>query len=294
MSILNKPLAVIKVGGDILQSEADLAGLKSNLIDLKALGWHCIILHGGGPQVNALQASVGLTANKVAGRRITSKADLVSVKQAIAGQVNVDLVASLSPELPAFGCHGASCGLIKATKRAPMLIPSVSDEPIDFGEVGDVVSINTELLANLLSLDLIPVIATLGIDGQGNCFNINADTTVSQIAKSLQAELLIMSTQVGGVFKDINDASSIINIITPAIAEQLISDGIITDGMIPKIEESLALVKQGVGKVVITAPRFEGLFKQLANSLSSIDGSPHGSPYGSLNASLHATLISAN
>jgi len=123
---LNKT-AVVKVGGDVLLDKQEREGLAQNIKDLRSHGWRIVILHGGGPQVNALQERHGLTANKVAGRRITSEADLVVVKQAIAGEVNVNLTAELIKfGLPAFGCHGASGNLVQATKRPPVVVSGAS------------------------------------------------------------------------------------------------------------------------------------------------------------------------
>ena len=214
---MSKPVAVIKVGGDILLDESQWRGLADNLSDLHRQGWHCVLLHGGGPQVNELQRKLGMTPNKVAGRRITSEQDLLCVIQAIAGQVNVELTNALQQyDLPVIGTHGAS-GVITASKRPPVAVTGV-DGLVDFGSVGDVQAINSRLLRKLLNCDLIPVIATLARDEEGALFNINADTTVVAIAKSLQADLLCMVTGVGGIFADINDSDSLIQSIDRAKA----------------------------------------------------------------------------
>ncbi len=244
--------AVIKVGGDVLLSEPQWRGLAENIQYIHRAGWQCVILHGGGPQVNSLQEQIGLTPNKVAGRRITSERDLVCVMQAIAGQVNVELCNRLQQwHLPVIGTHGAS-GLISATKRPPMLVSGI-EKPVDFGLVGDVDAINTEQLLALLSAGLIPVIATLARDEQANIYNINADTTVVAIARALQADILCMVTAVGGIYRDIEDPESLITTINAEIAEQMIADNIITDGMIAKVQEALGVVADGVGQVVITS-----------------------------------------
>ena len=266
-----KNIAVIKVGGDVLEDKEESSGLANNIKDLREQGWSIVLLHGGGPQVNRLQEKHGLVANKIAGRRITSKKDLLVVKQAIAGEVNVNLVSALSSiGLPAFGCHGASGGLIKATKRPPVIITGGGDLPIDFGEVGDVQSINSDLLKGLLGLGVIPVIATLGISEQGEIFNINADTTVVQIAKSLKANLLLLTTQVGGVFKELSDPSSRIKQVDRQQAKELIDDGIIQGGMIPKVEEAMTVLSkkggsEGVDTIAIVSGKNQGAFMSIAN-----------------------------
>ncbi|MGB0496350.1 MAG: acetylglutamate kinase [Kangiellaceae bacterium] len=260
-----KKIAVIKVGGDVLLNKNEATGLAENIKQLHDSHWSIVLLHGGGPQVNKLQEQHGLTPNKVAGRRITSKKDLLVVKQAIAGEVNVNLVSELtSVGLPAFGCHGASAGLVKAEKRPPVIITGGGDEPIDFGEVGDVKSINSELLTGLLNLNVIPVIATLGISEQGEIFNINADTTVVQIAKALKAKLLLLTTQVGGVFKDLSEPNSRIEEVDRSQAKQLIDKGIIQGGMIPKVEEAMTLLSEGVETIAIVSGKNSGAFMAIA------------------------------
>ncbi len=258
-----KPIAVIKVGGDMVLEPADKQGLANNVKDLLALGWQCVLLHGGGPQLNRLQELHSLVPNKVDGRRITGAADLQVVKQALCGEVNVDLVSALiAAGLPAFGCHGASGLLIEAVKRPPMSLPKHG--LVDFGEVGDVVNINTDVLRALLSAGQVPVIASLGVNRDGRVFNINADTTVAALAKALHVELLILSTKVGGIFQDIKDDKSRIPVVTPSSAKHLIAQEVITDGMIPKVQEALSLLSEGVGRIAIANASQNGGFADIA------------------------------
>ena len=248
----------------MLLKPEDRNAFAANLRDLINAGWHCVVLHGGGPQLNALQVLHGLRPNKVEGRRITSEADLLVVKQALCGQVNVDLVASmLAAGVNAFGCHGASGLLIEAQKRPPMELATKG--LIDFGEVGDVTNINTELLRSLLNAGLVPVIASLGVNSQGRVFNINADTTVSAIARNLKANLLILSTMVGGIFADISEPETRISEVSSKSAKRLIEEGIITDGMIPKVQEALSLLDQGVHSIVVANAVSKGTFLDIAS-----------------------------
>lgn len=265
----SQPIAVIKVGGDMLLNQADRKGFAENLKDLINAGWRCVVLHGGGPQLNILQKIHGLTPIKIEGRRVTGDADLLVVKQALCGEVNVDLVASLlGSGVNAFGCHGASGLIIEARKRPPMVFPNRGE--VDMGEVGDVVQINANLIQGLLSMGVVPVIASLGVSAQGRVFNINADTTVSAIARALKAKLLILSTMVGGVFEDISDKDSRISEMSPSSAEALIDNGIITDGMIPKVRESLALLSQGVGSIAIANAATKGTFLAISRGEDSV------------------------
>ncbi len=270
MAELNRnPLAVIKVGGDTLLDPKDRLGLAQNISDLLAVGWHCVLLHGGGPQLNRLQELHGLAPIKIDGRRLTGEADLLVVKQALCGEVNVDLVSALiASGVSAFGCHGASGLLIQATKRPPIDLGVKG--VLDFGEVGDVVNVNAPLLRSMLEASVVPVIASLGVSCDGRIFNINADTTVAAIAAAMKADLLILSTKIGGIFEDITKPESRLSVVTPQIAEQLIGRGVITDGMIPKVRESLMLLEQGVGSIVIANASQAGGFLSIASNSKNI------------------------
>ena len=262
----HKPVAVVKVGGDVLQGQVERDGIAANVKDLVDAGWRVIVLHGGGPQTNELQEQHGLIPNKVAGRRITSEADLLVVKQAICGEVNVGLTQVLqNVGVNAFGCNGASGKLITATKRPPRVMSGAGDQPIDFGEVGDVVSINVALLTNLTELGLVPVIATLGVEqNSGRVFNINADTTVVQIARALKADLLLLTTAVGAIYHDLDKPESRVAQINAQQAKDLIDQGVIQGGMIPKVEEALSVLTDGVKNIAIVGPQIKGAFIDVA------------------------------
>ena len=262
----NNPIAIVKVGGDVLQGQVERDGIAANVKDLVDAGWRVVVLHGGGPQTNVLQEKHGLIPNKIAGRRITSEADLLVVKQAICGEVNVGLTQVLQQVgVNAFGCNGASGKLITATKRPPRIMSGAGDKAIDFGEVGDVVSINVELLNNLTELGLVPVIATLGVEeASGRVFNINADTTVVQIARALQADLLLLTTAVGAIYHDLDKPETRVAKINAQEAKDLINQGVIQGGMIPKVEEALSVLAEGVKNIAIVGPQIKGAFIDVA------------------------------
>jgi acetylglutamate kinase len=259
-------LAVVKVGGDVVGNPTQLAGLGRNIRELVDEDWDVIVLHGGGPQTTALQERLGQKAVKIGGRRVTSKDDLVIVSQAVCGEVNVALTcALLGAGVRGFGCHGASGGLIEAEKRPPTVVPSHGPEPVDFGEVGDVLTVDEVLLRGLLHLGVVPVVATLGVNSsEGRPFNINADTVAVEIARTLQAELLLLVTGVGGVFTKLGDASTRIGTLSATQARALIADGTIAGGMIPKVEEALTLLDAGVGAVAILDAALEHAFASAA------------------------------
>ncbi len=257
--------AVIKIGGDVLLTAKGLEGLAQNTCNLIDDGWSLAVLHGGGPQISRLQQLYGLYPRKVGGRRITSSEDLLVVFQAVCGEANVLLTSAfIKAGIEAFGWHGASGRLIRARKRPPRVVFGGGNEPIDFGEVGDVSGINAGLLNTLLNLGLVPVIATLGVDDGGRVFNINADTTVVQIASALQAELLILTTKIGGIYREPDDPATRIKSLHVDEVPKLIKSEVIRDGMIPKLEEAVKGLRAGIQKVVIVGADVPDTFRSAA------------------------------
>lgn len=246
-------LIVVKVGGDVLLDERERLGLGRNLRGLIDLGHPVVVVHGGGPQISRLQARLGLVATKVGGRRVTTPEDLVAVQQAVCGEVNVALTTTLlAAGVRAFGCHGASGAMVQARRRPPGVVPEGGPEPVDFGEVGDVVHVDAGLLRALLGLGLVPVIGTLGVTPEGErTFNVNADTSATRIAQALRADTLLLVTQVGGVFRDLSDPDSRFDVLDESEARALIEAGVIAGGMIPKVEEALTLLDEGIGAIAI-------------------------------------------
>ena len=244
---------VIKIGGEVVGS-GEAALLAADLKFLVDGGDYprIAIVHGGGPQATALQKQLGIETKQVAGRRVTDAATLDVMKMAVAGKLNVDLCATLTAAgLSAVGLHGASGLVVRATRRPPKVYAGAGDEPVDMGFVGDVVGFNVDLLETLWSAGHIPVIACLGADASGGVYNINADMVGNQLAAALKAAGLFLVTSTPGVLKDVKDPSSRLTKLTVAEAKKTIADGIVTGGMIPKLEEAMAVVDQGVGAIHI-------------------------------------------
>ncbi|MCA9661593.1 MAG: acetylglutamate kinase [Myxococcales bacterium] len=256
-----RPVAVLKVGGDVVSHPEALGELLRDVAALVGKGWRFAICHGGGPQASELSRRLGIATNKVGGRRVTDAATLKVMKQVLAGEVNVDLVATaLAAGLDAIGLSGVSAGLVDARRRPPIVVSGGGDEPVDFGYVGDVVGIRTELLEHLWAGGYTPVINTLGVDTEAEgaaapIFNINADTVAARIAGALRADHLFALTNVPGVLRDKDDPSTRIPRLSAREARQAIADGVIVGGMIPKIEEALDNLEHGVGAVHITGAR---------------------------------------
>ena len=242
---------VVKLGGEIVRS-GELGPLVRDLVALQKGGHAVVVVHGGGPQLTELQRALGQEPKIIAGRRVTDLAALEALKMSVAGSVNVDLCAALLGAGGApVGLHGASALVVRAKKRPPVVVAGGGDAPIDFGCVGDVVGVNERLLALLLGAGHIPVVACLAADESGAVYNINADAVASQMARALDAEALILVTDVGAVLADPADPSTRMAHLTHAGAKQAIADGRIRGGMIPKLTEGFAALDQGVRSVLV-------------------------------------------
>lgn len=242
---------IVKLGGEVVGS-GEAAVLAADLRALVDGGARVGIVHGGGPQATALQKQLGLETKQVAGRRVTDAATLDVMKMAIAGKLNVDLCAILGAAgLSPVGLHGASSLAVQAVRRPPKVYPSAGPEPVDMGFVGDVTGFNLALLETLWAAGYLPVLACLGADAAGGVYNINADLVGNQLAAALRAERLFLVTSTPGVLRDVNDPTSRLPRLTTAEAKAAITDGVVTGGMIPKLEEAMAVIDQGVGAIHI-------------------------------------------
>jgi acetylglutamate kinase len=178
--------------------------------------------------------------------------------------VNVAFTSALvAGGVRALGANGAS--FVRAHKRPPSVVAGGPKEPVDFGLVGDVDSVDAELIAAIAHARAVPVIATLGVDERGQPLNINADTVTSHVARALAADVLLLVTKVGGVFRSLADPSTRIARLDRATAGERIADGTIQGGMIPKVEEALASLAAGVKTVAIVSPLVEGAFLAAVN-----------------------------
>ena len=177
---------------------------------------------------------------------ITDADALEVMKMAVAGQLNVDLCATLlGAGAKPVGLHGASSRAIEATKRPPTVVSGGGPEPIDFGHVGNVVGFNTELLSLLSQAGYVPVLSSLGVDAHANVLNINADIVANRLAAALGADHLVLVTGAPGVLRDVTDPSSRIATLTVVEARRAIDDGIVAGGMIPKLEETIGVLAAG-------------------------------------------------
>ncbi|MBO5799234.1 MAG: acetylglutamate kinase [Paludibacteraceae bacterium] len=238
-------LTVIKVGGKIVEEEDSL---KSLLADFSAIEGKKVLVHGGGRSATAIAAQLGIESKMVNGRRITDAETLKVVTMVYAGLVNKTIVARLQAlGVNALGLTGADLNYMRSDKR-PV-------KEVDYGFVGDVKEVNSELLADLISKGVVPVLAPLTHDKQGNMLNTNADTIAGEAAKALSKHFdvtLMYCFEKKGVLMDENDDDSVIPEITRPLFDEYVENGIIQGGMIPKLENSFEAISAGVTKVVIT------------------------------------------
>lgn len=251
MSAAIKAPLIIKLGGEVIAG-AGLPILASDIAAIVAAGTPVVMVHGGGPQASKLQERLGMKPQQVAGRRVTDAATLDVMKMVVAGKLNVDLCAALvAAGARPVGLHGASAKVIEAERRPPTVYAGAGPDPVDLGLVGDVTAVGRELLSLLTGHGYIPVLACLGCGADGQAYNINADTVANRVAVELGAQGLVLVSDVPGVLRDINDPASRIGRLTIAEGRELITSGIVTKGMIPKLEESFAALEQGVRRIHI-------------------------------------------
>lgn len=242
-------VVVVKLGGEVVDG-AKMAELARDLRALVDDGDRVVVTHGGGPQATALSKRLGLEPRLVGGRRITDTATLDVMKMTIAGQVNVDLCARLrAAGLRPVGLHD----IVRAHKRPPRVVSGGGSEPVDFGHVGDVDNFDLPLLERVLDGGWLPVVACLGHGPDGAVYNINADIVANQLAGALRADALVLVTGAPGVLRDVSDPGTRIARLTVADGKRAIADGVVSGGMIPKLEESFAALSLGARAIYIVA-----------------------------------------
>ncbi|MCD7930205.1 MAG: acetylglutamate kinase [Tannerellaceae bacterium] len=238
-------LTIVKVGGKIVEEEDSL---KQLLKDFSAIGGFKLLVHGGGRSATRLAEQLGIESRMVNGRRITDAGMLRVVTMVYGGLVNKNIVAGLQAfGVNALGLTGADMNLMRSDKR-PV-------KEVDYGFVGDVKEVNAGLLATLIGQGIVPVLAPLTHDKQGHMLNTNADTIAGEAAKALAAYFdvtLVYCFEKRGVLRDENDEESVIPEINSSTFGQLVDEGIVQGGMIPKLENSLDAVDAGVKEVIIT------------------------------------------
>ena len=255
---MKEKVTIVKVGGAIVEDEKQLSQL---LEDFSAIPGKKVLVHGGGRSATKIASSLGIESTMIDGRRVTDSEMLKVVTMVYGGLVNKNLVARLQAhQVNAIGLTGADMDVLRAHRRP--LVKKADGQTIDYGFVGDVERANGDVLHMLRDAGITPVMAPLTHDGQGNMLNTNADTIASETAKALAPYYdvtLIYSFEKKGVLSNPEDDDSVIPLITPSLFQQLVKDGTIGGGMIPKLENAFMAINSGVGRVIITlATAFDG------------------------------------
>jgi acetylglutamate kinase len=236
-------LIVLKFGGEITENKTELMHLISSVKALQTKGEKIILVHGGGPAATALSQKLGIESKFVGGRRITDEATLEVMKMTLPGLANTN-VLSMCKKNNIRGVAVNGLSVIEATKRPPKVVSGSKDEVVDFGLVGDITAINDQLLLDLLEKNYLPILSPLASDSSGQVLNINADTVAVKIAQKMHADQFVFITSVGGVFASLTDKNSRFKKLTIQEAKELIAQGIIQGGMIPKLEEAFLLLRE--------------------------------------------------
>lgn len=234
-------IIVVKYGGNAMISEELKLQVMEDLVLLWLIGVKPVLVHGGGPEISDMLKKVGKQSEFVDGLRVTDKETAEIVQMVLAGKINKQLV-NLLGEFGgnAVGISGIDGHLIEA---------KVKDERLGF--VGEITKVNVQPILDLIEKEYIPVVSTVGCDKEGNVYNINADTAASFIAGAMKAERLITMTDIPGILRDVNDPDSLIKKVTTEEARKLFDEGVISGGMIPKVECCIEAIEKGVRRVTI-------------------------------------------
>jgi len=237
----NGEIVVVKYGGNAMINEQLKQQVMEDIVLLWLIGVKVVLVHGGGPEINDLMDRLGKKPEFVDGLRVTDKETVDIVQMVLAGKVNKTLVNLLEMKGgKAMGISGMDGCLIEA---------EIKDERL--GYVGKVTNVNIEPIADLLEKGYIPVVSTIGCDKEGNAYNINGDTAAAYIAGALSAERLIMMTDIDGILRDRHDPSTLISEVTIEDIKKLCADGVISGGMIPKVDCCVEAIHKGVKNVII-------------------------------------------
>jgi len=241
---------VIKYGGSAMLNDELKKSVLQDIVLMKLVGIFPVIVHGGGPEINKMLKQIDKQPEFINGLRVTDEETMEVVEMVLSGKVNKDIVTNIQTQgFDAVGISGKDGNILKAQKKL------INGQ--DAGFIGEIVEVNTNLIKILIQNDFIPVIAPTAMGEDGNTYNINADYAASAIAGALEAEKLVFLTDIAGVLRNINDSNSIISSMTVSEAKKLIKEGIISGGMIPKVECCIEGVEKGVKTVHILDGRVE-------------------------------------
>ena len=239
----NDKIVVIKYGGNAMTNEDLKEAVMSDIVLLNLVGVKTVLVHGGGPEINDMLKRVGIESKFINGLRYTDEETVDIVKMVLAGKVNKELVSHLTQN---GGRAMGMCGI-----DGNMIVCHKLEGEVDLGYVGEIDRVNTKVILDTLEKGYIPVISTVACDESGQTYNINADTAAARIAAELKAENLILMTDIVGLLKDKDDSSTLISSVQVSDVPFMKKQGIISGGMIPKIDCCVEAVRRGVKKTCI-------------------------------------------
>lgn len=256
----HKKKIMIKYGGHAMIDSNAKSSTARDTVLLKYVGMQPIVTHGGGPEISRSMNKLGKEPQFIEGLRVTDQETMNIVKMVLVGEINTEIVSNICLHGgKGVGLSGKDNHLIKARKRAPqVVVDNNGDEKmVDLGLVGEIKSINTEIIDVLTSNDYIPIISPIGVDDSGSTLNLNADTVAGDLASHLGAEKLIILTDVPGILEDPDDPESLIRKVNIDETLELIDQGIVRDGMLPKVLTCMEAIKNGVSSTHIIDGRIK-------------------------------------
>jgi acetylglutamate kinase len=252
---------MIKYGGHAMIDSQAKSNTARDTVLLKYVGMNPIVVHGGGPEISRSMSKLGKEPKFIGGLRVTDQETMDIVKMVLVGKINTEIVANIGLHGgKGVGLSGKDNLLLKARKRSPQVVVNQDtgeEQMVDLGLVGKIDSINPEVLDVLTDNDYIPVISPIGVDESGKTLNLNADTVAGEVAGEVGAEKLIILTDVPGILKDPADTGSLIKKINVDEVKELIEQGIVKDGMLPKVDTCISALESGVSSAHIIDGRIQ-------------------------------------
>ena len=249
---------VIKYGGNAMVNNELKAKVMEDIALMKYVGIRPVVVHGGGPDITSFLQKIGKKSEFVSGLRVTDEETVQIAEMVLVGKVNTEIVSLLNHRgVKAVGLSGKDAELIRAKKKLAEVYDGEDVRMVDIGFVGEVERINVDILNDLLDQDYIPVIAPIGVGVNNESYNINADYVAAEVAGALHAEKLLLLTDIEGIYKDYHDKTTFVSTLTQDEAKEIIKEGAIAGGMIPKVEACLCSLAAGAGKTHIIDGRLD-------------------------------------
>lgn len=237
---------VVKYGGNAMLDDSLKQAVAQDVADLSRAGVRLVIVHGGGPEITGLLKAMNKKSEFIAGLRVTDAETATLAQMALVGKTNPELVNFINRAgVRAVGLNGKDADLFEVRRHLATVYDDGAARRVDIGFVGEVAAVRPELLNTLLSAGYVPVIAPIGADGEGQTYNINADTAAAAVAAQLQADVFLLLTDVEGVFRDYRDKSSLIGELSFDEATEMIRNGVVDGGMIPKVQACMGALEKG-------------------------------------------------